>query len=265
MSFSVCSYNVLADAYIDPRWYPTTPAEALSPRQRLPALLRHIASFNADVLCLQEVDPALFDSLQSRLGLLGYQGEYARKGGGKPDGCATFIRTATFDVRLVHPLRYQDGGAGRPDSGHLALILILECDDRTLGVANTHLKWDAPATPLEQQWGSRQIGQLLSECKHISPYRHGWIIGGDLNMTVDSDVVRALLEAGLLDAYQNLDHAFTCNSNRKAKRIDYLFHTPDLSAAPKDLPAIDADTPLPSADHPSDHLAIAARFDWKAP
>lgn len=265
MSFSVSSYNVLADAYIDPRWYPTTPAETLDPRRRLPAISRHISDLNADILCLQEVDPALFDTVQNQLAPMDYHGEYARKGGGKPDGCATFIKSAIFDVRLVHPLRYQDGGDGRADSGHLALILILECAGRSLGIANTHLKWDAATTPPREQWSYRQINQLLSECQHISPYRHGWIIAGDMNMTSDSAVFRAVLEAGLLDAYSHLDQAFTCNSNHKAKRIDYLFHTLDLKATPRELPAIDANTPLPSAEQPSDHLAITADFDWKAP
>ena len=36
----------------------------------------------------------------------------------------------------------------------------------------------------------------------------------------------------------------------------------DLVARPLDLPAITADTPLPSMQEPSDHLAVMAWFDW---
>jgi mRNA deadenylase 3'-5' endonuclease subunit Ccr4 len=39
MSFSVASYNVLAEAYIRPDWYPNTPAAVLAPSHRHPTLL----------------------------------------------------------------------------------------------------------------------------------------------------------------------------------------------------------------------------------
>ncbi len=95
MSFSVASYNVLADAYINPRWYPDTPASILDPAWRELALVQRVVNLAADVICLQEVEPQRFAAMQDRLRQLGYEGRYAGKSGGKPDGCATFIRTIT--------------------------------------------------------------------------------------------------------------------------------------------------------------------------
>lgn len=261
MSFSVASYNVLADSYLRPEWYPATPADVLASSWRQPALVQHIAGLAADVICLQEVEPDRFVALADHLRSMGYEGHQAPKRG-KPDGCATFVRTATSTICAVHVLHYADGRGTSANSGHVALMLLLEHEGRVVGVANTHLKWDAMGTPLEGRWGYRQIAQLLTELPVIDQTCPSWIIGGDFNATPDNEIVRALKQAGFEDAYQDRNHLATCNSNRKAKRIDYLFHTPDLSAEPNDLPPIGDRTPLPSHEQPSDHLAIMARFDW---
>jgi endonuclease/exonuclease/phosphatase family metal-dependent hydrolase len=89
-----------------------------------------------------------------------------------------------------------------------------------------------------------------------------WIICGDLNATAESAVLQGLTQAGFCDAYATHPHAFTCNANRKARRIDFLLHTSDLLAEPTQLPVIDNDTPLPSAEEPSDHPTISAKMGW---
>ena len=45
--------------------------------------------------------------------------------------------------------------------------------------------------------------------------------------------------------------------------IDYLFYSAKLQSDPEKITPIDARTVLPSAEQPSDHVAIVARFDWK--
>jgi endonuclease/exonuclease/phosphatase family metal-dependent hydrolase len=77
--------------------------------------------------------------------------------------------------------------------------------------------------------------------------------------------VAALREAGLTDAYAGREQQKTCVANRRARRIDYLFHTPDLRARPVEPPVIEDTSPLPSAEEPSDHLAIRAAFEWAGP
>lgn len=263
MSFSIASYNVLADAYIRPDWYSGTPASVLDPRWRRPALVRRIAALNATVLCLQEVEPVLFRDLTEYLRPLGYEGHHVDKGGGKPDGCATFVRTNELRILGVRTLHYTDGIGTQPDSGHVALVATLEQAGRPLAVANTHLKWDRPGTPVAKQWGHRQAHQLLEARSRIAPACPSWVIVGDFNATADSAVVKLFSEQGLVDAFRDRANAFTCNSNRWAKRIDYLFHTTELRSEPGELPEIDDRTPLPSREEPSDHLAVMAYFDWR--
>ena len=72
MSFSLASYNVLASAYIQRAWYRRTPALVLNPAWRVPALVQNISRLNADLLCLQEVEPVTFVALRSYLGERGY-------------------------------------------------------------------------------------------------------------------------------------------------------------------------------------------------
>jgi mRNA deadenylase 3'-5' endonuclease subunit Ccr4 len=262
MSFAVASYNILADVYLRREWYPNSPQAVLDPRRRRPALVGHIERVAADVICLQEVEPAAFTAISASLQPLGYQGHYAQKGAGRPDGCATFVRETAFTVRAKHILPYADGLRTRPDSGHVAQILMLEREGRVLGVANTHLRWDPLGTPLADQWAHRQITLLVEEREVIDPRCLAWIICGDFNVTPESEVVRLLERSGFISAYRGLQQQSTCVSNGTAKTIDYLLHTATLRSRPAGLPAIDDRTALPSWEQPSDHLAIQAWFDW---
>jgi mRNA deadenylase 3'-5' endonuclease subunit Ccr4 len=263
MSFTVATYNVLATAYINPQWYPGVPEHLLRPETRVPALVRHVESLAADVLCLQEVEPDVFAALSDRLGPLGYVGCYERKGRNRPDGCATFVRTVAFAVRHAHRLEYRDREAGaEAHSGHVALLLALEHDERLLGVANTHVRWMAPNTPRDEQVGFRQVAELIGACHDFEPPCRDWIVCGDFNYPADSEAVGAMRDAGYAFAHADRPHIRSAVANGRAKLIDYLFYTAGLRSRALDPPAVTDDTKLPSEDHPSDHLALVAEFDW---
>ena len=262
MSFSLATYNVLAQAYITPSRYPRTPESVLASAWRRPALVRHIGALATDVVCLQEVEDETFAAVQQALGPLGYTGHFAKKGGGKPDGCATFIRRSTLAWGTVYTLMYSDGAGTEPDSGHLALVVLCAYKGRCLGLVNTHLRWDAPDTPPERQRGYRQIRQLLQERDQIAPACEAWIICGDFNVTPESHVVSVLRAAGFDYTHRTLAGTATSNANARAKMIDYVFYPETVRAQPVAVPVIDDQTPLPSYDHPSDHLALMAHFEW---
>jgi mRNA deadenylase 3'-5' endonuclease subunit Ccr4 len=262
LPFSLATYNILAQAYITPERYPRTPATVLASTWRRPALVRHVVALNTDVVCLQEVEDKTFAAVQQVLEPRGYIGHFARKGGGKPDGCATFIRQGALTLCWVHLLRYTDGSGTEPHSGHIALIVLLEYREHALGIVNTHLQWDPPDRPRDQQRGYRQISQLLQERGHIDPTCEAWIICGDLNVTSESHVVASLRAAGFDYAHRTSGVMYTCNANARARMIDYIFHTETLRAQPQAGPEIDDQTPLPSFEHPSDHLALIAHFTW---
>jgi len=62
--------------------------------------------------------------------------------------------------------------------------------------------------------------------------------------------------------HHNLADVYTCNIGSRARLIDYLFYSAGLSAEALVLSRIDDRTILPSAEEPSDHVPVMARFDW---
>jgi len=225
----VVSWNILADDYVKPGFYPTVRDVHLDPAWRRGRVIERIRTINADVFCLQECTPDVFAAIAR-------PGYYAKKGNLKPDGVATFVRGP---VSAVETLRFCD------DTGHVALLVRAGAT----GVANVHVKWGGPA--------AAQARELLDALRRFPC--DGWIVCGDFNAESESDALAAFRERGFVDAYANAP-APTCNSNRRTKRIDFILHSPALRSTPAPLPAIADDTPLPSETEPSDHLAISAEI-----
>jgi mRNA deadenylase 3'-5' endonuclease subunit Ccr4 len=262
MSFTVATYNVLASAYIQRAHYPRTPAMVLNPVWRVPALVQYISSLKADILCLQEVESELFVALRISLGTMGYGAHYERKYARRPEGCAVFYRGNAFELLSARVIAYADGAGVAPDTGHIALIALFQSAGGILGVINTHLTWDPPSTPRNARVGERQTKQLLTEYENSVSAAHGWIIAGDFNVTPDSEIIAMVERAGLTYAHSGLTGVFTCNVNSDARMIDYIFGSSALVAEPQLPVAIDDKTILPSAEQPSDHVLIMAKFDW---
>jgi endonuclease/exonuclease/phosphatase family metal-dependent hydrolase len=247
--FTLLSWNVLADAYVRAAHYPQTPAHLLAGGARTAAIVERLAACHADVICLQEAEPPLVDAARARLERYGLW--YLRKRGGKPDGCATFVRGLA--VQSVEEIVYADGD---PPSGHVALALEVEHDGTRIGIVNTHLKWDPPDSAPSSRFAKRQIAQLLSAMNGEIP----WIVCGDFNLTPEDYANAAFDQAGLADAYAGSQHeAPTVVTNGRAKRIDFIRHSVALSVQGLPTVRVGDSTALPSEEQPSDHVAIGAR------
>ncbi len=244
-------------------WYRRTPALVLDPAWRVPALVQHISKLGAEILCLQEVESETFVALRTFLGERGYGAQYARKFAGRPEGCAILYRREAFELISVRCVRYTDAGGRAPDTGHIALVALFQSGDGVLGVINTHLAWDPPGTAPSAQHGLCQAHQLVAEYQNSAAQARGWILSGDFNATPGSEIVSVMEQAGFQYAHRDLDEAFTCNVGASARLIDYLFYSPEFHVDPVAPAAIDDFTILPSAEQPSDHVAIVARFGWK--
>lgn len=263
MAFIVATYNVLASTYIRPQRYSRTPSMLLHPLYRISAVTDHVRRLGADIVCLQEVEDDMFGALSAGLRESNFVGHLTKKVQGKADGCATFIRTSSVGWIRSVPLIYDDAAPGQPTSGHVAQIVVLNVDQRLLGIANTHLKWDPPNTPQDDQFGYRQVSQLLQQRHTLAPECSGWIICGDLNTTVGSGPVDALTKAAFDFTHRAWSDAATCVADKKARMIDYLFFDGALRAKALPLPHVTDETPLPSAEEPSDHVAVRAIFEWQ--
>ncbi|GIL47193.1 hypothetical protein Vafri_4070 [Volvox africanus] len=115
--FRILSYNILADQYAGSDYaqnvlFNYCPKECLDPGYRRPLMLRELLGYQADVMCLQEVDDkAFFDFLTLHLGLQGYGGHYTNKQGKVREGSATFWRTSRFTALAHHDIRLRDAFA----------------------------------------------------------------------------------------------------------------------------------------------------------
>ncbi|XP_059160950.1 2',5'-phosphodiesterase 12-like [Physella acuta] len=106
--FRVVSYNLLAQIYADTDLAKTElfshcSLKALDMDYRKHLLLKEIIGYQGDLICLQEVDKAIFSSqLSPALTALGYTGLFRPKTGQVSEGCAHFIREDKF--RIVNEL-----------------------------------------------------------------------------------------------------------------------------------------------------------------
>ncbi|KAL3854954.1 hypothetical protein ACJMK2_014189 [Sinanodonta woodiana] len=173
--FRVVTYNILADLYANQDYsrdvlYSFCPPYALELGYRLQLLLKEIAGYNSDILCLQEVDRKVFTGdLLPSLALFGLDGYYKEKGGPVAEGCAIFFRTSKFrcigqhDIILKDKLETDPSCADLLEKTYLNPLLkeILEtrtsalqvlafesvdCAGHRLIVANTHLYFHPDAS-----------------------------------------------------------------------------------------------------------------------
>lgn len=99
------TYNILADFYSDSDFsreqlFPHCPPYALSMDYRKYLLLKELTGYNADIICLQEVDNKVYlDDLLEYFERLGFQGTLKLKTGKIKEGEAIFFRKSKF--RLV--------------------------------------------------------------------------------------------------------------------------------------------------------------------
>ena len=252
-SFRAVTYNVLAQAYVRPDRYRGVSTEALSASARRERVCTRIARLAPDLLCAQEVEPEVFTQL--RAVLPEHRAHYAQRVG-RPEGVATFVRAASFEVESERVLQY----AG---DDHLALLLRLRTSGgRALLLANTHLRWQPADTPLEEHRGVSQIEALLSDLStHEADF--AWLLAGDLNATSRSPVLDRARAAGLDLAARSLRPWDTALINGRRRKLDYLLHDPAvLGARPHPLPELQRARPIPSMHEPSDHLPLQVDFAW---
>ena len=76
---------------------------------RIRLILDEVLGYNADILCLQEVDRKVFENdLEPVLRHHGLEGVFARKGGQTDEGEACFFRSARFRLVSTHRMHFAE-------------------------------------------------------------------------------------------------------------------------------------------------------------
>jgi endonuclease/exonuclease/phosphatase family metal-dependent hydrolase len=187
-----------------------------------------IRTTGADVVLLQEVDrrtkrSGVTDQLQSLIDATGYQGVFGKSldyDGGEYGVAALSRHGFTFDFTSplqVTPVQTRAGGSHEPRVVQTAAAMTRR---GRLQAFNTHL--DASATA---EYRIQEVTQLLLPVRVRMSAATPVVVGGDFNAEPGSAPIKAMLDAGLRDAWTECGQGdgFTYPTAAPVKRIDYLF------------------------------------------
>ncbi|KAI8867930.1 hypothetical protein GQ42DRAFT_164478 [Ramicandelaber brevisporus] len=167
---TMVTYNVLSERMATPSQYGYVPVSVLSWEYRRDMIMKELAAYNADIVCLQEVESAqyneFFKDAMRKIG--GYDGVFWAKARHNMidieqrrtvDGCAVFFKSSMFTRIASQVIEFSQIALHRSDftrhndlfnrfnpKDNIAGILILEHKERPgrprLIVANPHIQWD---------------------------------------------------------------------------------------------------------------------------
>ncbi|XP_078399670.1 2',5'-phosphodiesterase 12 [Cetorhinus maximus] len=165
----VVSYNILADVYAQTEFsrsnlYPYCPPYALEVDYRQNLIKKELSGYNADIICLQEVDKNVFtNSLSPALDAFGFQGVFRVKEK-QHEGLATFFRASKYRLLSQHDVIFSEALASDPlhfellekisanpivkekvlqrsTAFQVCVLQSLKDSSKKLCVGNTHLYW----------------------------------------------------------------------------------------------------------------------------
>ncbi|XP_028757415.1 carbon catabolite repressor protein 4 homolog 1 isoform X2 [Neltuma alba] len=230
-TFSILSYNILSDIYTYQKYH-NCPTWALVWEYRRHNLLREIIKYNADIICLQEVQSDHFENFfESKLTEEGYMAIYKKKNnevytGNQlvTDGCATFYRRHLFKEVEKHEVEFIKKTspvieALEPDlrseaSKHLmkdnvALVVILGTLENSctkyaaqsrICVVNAHICSD-PKLPDVKLF---QVVTLVNELEKMLQSEIPLLICGDFNSVPQSDPYTFMVN-GKVESSESVD------------------------------------------------------------
>ncbi|GFS27034.1 glucose-repressible alcohol dehydrogenase transcriptional effector [Elysia marginata] len=201
-SFSVVSYNILAECHWKRGDYSFTPAEFMELDYRHSLLLKELDYLKGDIVCLQEVEPQYYkDTLLPAMTARGYSGSFLKRTQEYyAEGEATFVKSSRFIVKSSEGISLKDLAYKEVDESGLSsevsaavkqyldradiiMLTQLECvkTGKTLTVANIHVVYAPPAPDVQCIQIACAIKQLVAKAGNdLSPH----IICGDFNSKV---------------------------------------------------------------------------------
>ncbi|XP_076404317.1 protein angel homolog 2 isoform X2 [Peromyscus maniculatus bairdii] len=203
--FSVMSYNILSQDLLEDNshLYRHCRRPVLHWSFRFPNILKEIKHFDADVLCLQEVQEDHYGAeIRPSLESLGYHCEYKMKTGRKPDGCAICFKHSKFSLLSVNPVEFCRRDIPLLDRDNIGLVLLLQpkiprAASPSLCVANTHLLYN----PRRGDIKLTQLAMLLAEISSVAHRKDGSfcpiIMCGDFNSVPGSPLYSFIKEGKL--------------------------------------------------------------------
>ncbi|XP_029456791.1 2',5'-phosphodiesterase 12 [Rhinatrema bivittatum] len=224
------SYNILADVYAQTDHsknvlFPYCAPYALQIDYRQNLIKKELTGYNADIICLQEVDKTVFsDSLTPALDAFGLEGVFRMKEK-QHEGLSTFFRRSKFSLLSQHDIIFSE--ALLTDYLHKDLleklcsypavkekvlqrssvlqVSVLESakdPSRKICVANTHLYFHPKGANVRLT----QIAIALSHIKHVTCDMYPGIpvlFCGDFNSTPSSGLYSLMKSGSISDDHED--------------------------------------------------------------
>mmetsp|Transcript_30973 Transcript_30973/g.43381 ORF Transcript_30973/g.43381 Transcript_30973/m.43381 type:complete len:536 (-) Transcript_30973:86-1693(-) len=210
---SVLSWNILAPQYCSKKQFPRSPAKCLDWKVRMGRILDTIARYDADIVCLQEMELASWDSVLKDFATkhgysLVHQKDKGSKAGIKYIGNTTMFKAAQFTIEyeihrsrvMVTALRQQNE-ENDDKKDHVKNDKRIEDEDikHHSSENDEGVVWVIANAHLDATKPNHRLNQMKSLFKRIKPENkksnHRLILCGDLNAGPDSEVV-SLLQNG---------------------------------------------------------------------
>jgi mRNA deadenylase 3'-5' endonuclease subunit Ccr4 len=263
--FIICTWNVLADSlalsvYGDDVAFPHTDQAVLLWEYRAPLIKKQLCFIDADVFCLQEVDKyqEFFEPLFQSMG---YASQWTPKID-SVDGILIAWKQDKFQRAAWSMYRLGE------KHSQVALLVLLKHikTTRYMMITTTHLKSKPPFRDLRTTQGI-EVLQIIKDHQHIPPAELECLafICGDFNDTPDAPINVELENQGYIDKKDSGSILWTTWKKRSSevkRTIDYIFSPNNLTPLSFLMPPLDEAAPnaLPSAQYPSDHIAMAQVF-----
>ncbi|OQR84962.1 hypothetical protein ACHHYP_12517 [Achlya hypogyna] len=230
-SFRVVCFNVLADYLARDSMSHCRPHESFKFDWgfRQTRLLREMLTWQADVLCLQEVDH-FHDYFEGALAEHGYVGYYQQRTGDTTfDGCAIFVKSSTFEVVEQVGIEYKVPGDPILDRDNVALALALRAtaDASTIVVATTHILFNPRRGDVKVAQCKMLLERLESlQAAHCPDGAGRVLLCGDFNFTPCSPLYE-LFASGTLDCSELQSAELSCQLNAKGSFFHERRHDDD--------------------------------------
>ncbi|XP_043251424.1 2',5'-phosphodiesterase 12-like isoform X2 [Colletes gigas] len=288
-SFRVTSYNILASIYSDTELskdvlYPYCPSYALSMDYRKLLILKELIGYNADIICLQEVDKNVYENDLVALCALNYDGIYNLKDFSGFNTIWSQIQNENVKQTFLNRSTIIQ-----------TLTLRSKENSEILLVGNTHLYYRPQAgyiRLLQAYYGLIYLQKFAKEMIEQNPECNVSIIYcGDFNSGPESGVYRLMTEKYIPENHAewkfspdesvdnvslkhdlNLSSAcgtpeYTNYTGAFSGCLDYIFYQKDYLGIEQIVPLPSKDelslhTALPSVVFPSDHIALCADLKW---
>eukprot|EP01083_Nonionella_stella_P281967 959675_1 len=210
-SFSVMSYNILAQLLCRRTLYPYCSKKTLKKDFRRGNILEELQNCNVDILCLQEVD-GYSEFWRDNLSQSGYDSVFVPKDRSKEEsrthGCAIFWKNDKFEKVKQETLNFEDIAADYEHDPvqHSELNVKVVCQflalrsldhsDFGLTLANTHFFWNPMYTFVKLKHCEKMLSSLTRFNKDLS---YTPILAGDFNITPDNLMYKFLTRQTVSD------------------------------------------------------------------